>query len=153
MDAVSPEKRDPVCRSRIDIGGSGRTDAPPTDLDDPSDVLHLRRAPHRRGEAHPLTLDLVTPIDMSVDLDDVHRSGAPIRRDHRDRYRVIAAQHDRHGTGGEGGRACVGDPLPVSRAVGRIPRHVTGISHDNAVGNRRTIQVEIVVMAGGRVRR
>src|SRR5262245_40052836 len=71
------------------------------DLEDLADVLHFRGATHRAREAVFDAINLVAPVEMLIDLDERDWPAYLEGAQHGDRYRMVAAEHDRHRAGAD----------------------------------------------------
>ena len=116
-------------------------------------MAHLRRTAHRRRQPPTLTLHLVSPVDVGVDLHDRHRASIRIRLQNGNGNGVVAAEHHRHGTGSQHRLAGVADRGAVGLECRVVPRHIADVDRGRSVDEHRTTEVEVEMVADPRIGR
>ena len=151
----------PVIQRRLYIVAACRPDAARGQLNNGADMRHLAGPPHVARQPLPLTPDIVAPVYMRVDLKDRDRAAGKttIGFQHRNRHRIIAAQHEwarsriQHRRDGFtyspavafGDIGCgVGGNIKVAEIRNADPRR------DDAFGRHRVEQVEIMLLENRR---
>ena len=99
-----------------------------------------------------LATHLVAPVDVCVDLHHGHRAATVVRLQHRDRNRIVAAEHHRDRAGREHRLAGVSDRRAIGLEGGVVPRHVADVDRARSFDQHRPVEVEVVMVTDPRIR-
>src|SRR5262249_6924799 len=117
------------------------------DLENVLDMLHLRGAADRARKTVAHAVEVVTPVDMRIDLDQGDRAAAFIGAQHRYRDCVIAAEDYGQCTGLENLAYRLFGPAHVILEVMHISGHVAAIDRlDRLAEIERAADVKIVAL-------
>jgi hypothetical protein len=90
-------------------------------------------------------------IDVLVDLDEGDRAAADERAQHRNRDGVVAAEHDRHGAGGEDLAHHLLGALDVAFEIANVGTNIAAVHRtDRLACIERAAEVEIVALEAAR---
>ena len=91
----APNRCEPKARAACDLPLPRAADGAQADLRHPRDGLHLARPLQRARVAAAHAADVLAPVEVGVDVQDVHGFADGVERVHdRDRDAVVAAEHD-----------------------------------------------------------